>query len=99
MFSRPPIAFIALVAMALAACAHAKSSSAAPTEQVQAYPFLRVTCSDWKRNSDGSWSVRRPTLVDGPSSLAIDQQSVLKGIVVIRGRDLVADLDQRCRPL
>jgi hypothetical protein len=60
---------------------------------------LRVTCSDWKRNSDGSWSVRRPTLVDGPSSLAIDQQSVLKGIVVIRGRDLVADLDQRCRPL
>jgi hypothetical protein len=99
MITRPPIAFFALGAMVLAACAHARSSAAPPTAQAQAYPYLRVTCADWKRNSDGSWSVRRPTLVDGPGSLTIDQKGVLKGIVVIRGRDLVADLDQRCRPL
>jgi hypothetical protein len=57
---------------------------------------LRVNCADWKSNRDGSWSARRPTLVDGPGSLVIDQKDVLLDIVVIRGRDLVVDLNAQC---
>jgi len=96
--TQPPIAFCALALLTLAACADngRKPPPPAVAPQSAASLLLRVDCADWKRNSDGSWTTRRPTPVDGPGSLVISQTNVLNDIVVIRGRDLALDLDQTC---
>ena len=86
-----------LIAPLLAACAHTRPAVQSIAAAASgAGPPLQVACQDWKRESDGGWSARRPTRIDGRAGFTIDQKEILKDVVVLRGRDLVFDLDAEC---
>jgi hypothetical protein len=95
---RFPFYVLALAAFATAAEAvpGGSSSTLLPPHingQEQDSRPLHLTCADWRKGPDGSWSPVRPTKID---TNTFRKAAFSIGSFTYRGRDVASELNRQC---
>jgi hypothetical protein len=56
-----------------------------------------LTCDDFKKNSDGTWSaVRKTTIKVNNTSTGLESPMIGPGVINVNGVDLAVALNERC---
>ena len=60
-------------------------------------PTVILTCDDFKKNSDGTWStVRKTTIKVNNISTGLESPMIGPGVINVNGVDLASALNERC---
>jgi hypothetical protein len=60
-------------------------------------PAVMLTCDDFNKNSDGTWStVRKTTIKVNNTSTGLESPMIGPGVISVNGVDLAAELNERC---
>ena len=84
-----------MITRLVGALALAAALSACTTQRGPAAALPTLSCSDFRRNADGSWTVVLPTVVGG---VAMAQGAILSPGSFANGVDFANALDARCAP-
>jgi hypothetical protein len=60
-------------------------------------PTVMLTCDDFKKNSDGTWTtVRKTTIKVNNTSTGLESPMIGPGVINVNGVDLAVALNERC---